>query len=180
MLREVYKLQAFRVRTHSDRVRTSMIKTTSCFYNSFKNLHVLHVPVGFLPRSDPVRTGSERVRTGPNVSTEVYKLQAFRVRTHSDRVRTSMTNTTSCFCNFYKSLAFYQSHCGSLHVRTLSEQVRMGPPRYINYMQFSSGNDALFWGGAPLWGQEVWEVTPPPPPAPTPGGLKPPGVGRRQ
>ena len=129
---EVYKLQAFRVRTHSDRVRTSMIKTTSCFSNSSKNLHVLHVPVGFVQRSDPVRTGSERVRTGPNVFTEVYKLQAIRVRTHFDRVRTSMTNTTSCFCNFYKSLAFYQSHCGSLHVRTLSEQVRMGPPRYIN------------------------------------------------
>ena len=172
MLREVYKLQAFRVRTHSDRVRTSMIKTTSCFSNSSKNLHVLHVPVGFVQRSDPVRTGSERVRTGPNVSTEVYKLQAFRVRTHSDRVRTSMTNTTSCFCNFYKSLAFYQSHCGSLHVRTLSEQVRMGPPRYINYMHFSFRQGRPSFLGGPPFGAKGGggEPPPPPPPPPTPGG----------
>ena len=63
-----------------------------------------------------------------------------------------MTNTTSCFCNYYKSLAFYQSHCGSLRVRTLSEQARMGPPRYINYMHFSfrQGRPSFFLG--PLLG----------------------------
>ena len=149
-----------------------MIKTTSCFSNSSKNLHVLHVPVGLVQRSDPVRTGSERVRTGPNVSTEVYKLQAFRVRTHSDRVRTSMTNTTSCFCIFYKSIAFYKSHCGSLHVRTLSEQVRMGPPRCINYMHVSFRQGRPSFLGGPPFGAKGGggEPPPPPPPPPTPGG----------
>ena len=76
-LTEAHYLQAFMVSDCFGPVRMCNINCRSCFGDLFQNLHVLHASVARPSRSDWVRNGSERVRTGPNMSTEVYYLQAF-------------------------------------------------------------------------------------------------------